>query len=414
MTEQMIEALYRTRFEAFVQFAFGELRPNDRFAGNWHIDLLVDRLQPITEGKPTRMVVNMPPRHLKSMICSQALPAFLIGNDPTKQIMLIVGSDELAQEFHAKLVKLMDGKRYRSLFPHLRMRWTKRSVISEHGGYIRIVTVGKGLSGRGADLIIIDDPISPSHAKNDRKRQAVNDWYREEVITRLNTAKSSSLLLVMQRVHREDLSGYISGADSSFEHLILPSVAIEDETWTLSDGEVVTRKAGELLHPERADINELLRALDRLDGQDFCRQHLQLAYAPPINPDREYHIQTVWGPLPKGWTPNDPPPEYITFFPFTSQEYVLRDVFKIPPPDPQPLLESPITRDEQQLVSLRQSELLDEHLRRYSPYDDLVVPMIYPQQPQLLSERGSLFGPEGDAIFAAAHEDRYERPNASG
>lgn len=414
MTEQMIEALYRTRFEAFVKFAFGELRPNDTFAGNWHIDLMVDRLQPITEGQPTRMVVNMPPRHLKSMICSQALPAFLVGNDPTKQIMLIVGSDELAQEFHAKLVKLMDGKRYRSLFPHLRMRWTKRSVTFDHGGYIKIVTVGKGLSGRGADLIIIDDPISPSHAKNDKKRQAVNDWYREEVITRLNTAKSSSLLLVMQRVHREDLSGFISGADSSFEHLILPSVAIEDETWTLSGGEVLTRKAGELLHPERADGNELLRVLDRLDGQDFCLQHLQLAYAPPIGPNSEYHYRSVWQQRPEGWTTDDPKLDFVVFFAFTSKEYVLRDVFRIAPPEPLPQFETPYTEEESQILLLKQRDLMEENLRQNDIHSTYFVMMKYPDYPRPLSDRGSLFGPEGDAIFAAAHANSYERPNASG
>ena len=346
MTSPLIEALYRTKFEFFVRFALGELRPNDAFLPNWHIDLLIDRMKRILANKATRLVVNMPPRHLKSIICSLALPAFLIGHDPTKQIVIIVGSDALAQEFHAKLVKLMGGKRYRSLFPHMRLRLSKRSVNLSHGGFIRVVTVGTGLSGRGADLIIIDDPISPSHGKDARKCQAVNNWYRQEVDSRLNDKKSSSILLVMQRVNGDDLSAYVLQSDASFEKLVLPAVAVVSETWTLDDGRVFKRQRGELLHPGRADINELLRALDRLDGQDFCLQHLQLAYAPPINPDQEYHYRCVWQERPEGWTTNDPDLDYVPFFAFTSKEYVLRDVLRIQPPEPLPQFEFPYSDEE--------------------------------------------------------------------
>jgi hypothetical protein len=404
MTTHPVEALYRTQFAPFVRFALGELRPKEKFQPNWHIDVVIDRLKRIIAGEPLRMAVNMPPRNLKSLVCSLALPAFLAGNDPTKQIMLIVGGDGLAQEFADKLATLMGGKRYRALFPHMRMTWTKRSVSFGHGGFIRIVTVGRALSGRGADLVIIDDPISPSQASDPANRQKVNDWYRKEVLTRSNDGKIEAILLVMQRVNGEDLSGFVKRNDPSFEQLVLPAIAVAPESWRLDDGRVFTRNRGDLLHAERTDINALLRMLDRMNGVDFCLQQLQAAYMPRTYADKEHFHEFLWMPRPEGWTAPAPLPPFgqLTIL---SKEYVLRDVFGIAPPEPVPVPERPVTEEEIQISAAEHQRLLVEG----KPYFGIENP----DTTHAFETRGSLYGRKLNAIFKSAYADQFTHAVAS-
>lgn len=406
MSSPEIEALYRREFPYFVRFAFRELRPRDLFQENWHIDLIVDRLQPILSGEPKRLVVNMPPRHLKTLICSLALPAFVAGNNPTKQIMLIVGSNELAQQFMEKLKKLMGGKRYRALFPHLRMTWTSKLVSFSHGGSIKINVVGNSLSGRDADLIIVDDPISPSYAKDQAKRQATNSWYQTEVTSRPNHDKAASVLLVMQRVHSDDLSGYVLRNDPSFERLILPAVAVGHERWELQDGRVFIREHGDLLHPERFDVNAVLRALDRMNGVPFSWQYLQGAYLPRVIEGTEARYVNVWEPRPEGWKAPDPMPFQFLHFKMDSKEFVLRDVFREEPIVPKPAHEMPITPEEFFICAADQQHRLLATVQLGSKLDR---PAAKP------NGRGynSTFSRRARAIFKAAHENRYARPTAS-
>lgn len=413
MKDKFIAALYRVNFYIFVRFVFAELRPNDIFQPALHIYVLVDWLGGILRGEPTRLVVNMPPRHLKSLICSLALPAFLLGNDPSKQIMLIVGSSQLAQEFMQKLRILMGGRRYRALFPQLRMTWTDRGISSAAGGSIQIAVAGEKVSGRGADLTIIDDPIPPSHAKSRKKRDAINGWIREDLRSRLNDEKSGSVLLVMQRVHRDDPSACTLQNEMSFKALVLPAIALRDEEWILSDGRVLTRKQGEPLHPERANRDFLICTLARLGGFSFSYQYLQGAYLPPISAEEEAHYQSVWFPLPAG-TKRPALAEWVLHFKITAQEYVVRDVFGIAPPEPVPVYDMPETLEEFEACMLEQQTAL---LALHQDPDDgsVALPAFDDKESALPSNaRPSLYGERLRAIFRAAHASLLSDPKALG
>jgi hypothetical protein len=245
----LVKAAYRQNFPLFVAFAFRELHGGP-LQDNWHIDVMTNALAGIAKGEPGRLVVNAPPRSLKSFCGSIALPAFLLGSDPTKQILIVVGNPGLGLELLTKLRRLMSSSRYRSLFPHVRFDIAAPDILLPHGGSIRFVTVGHQISGRGADLIIVDDPLSPSHAKNEKRRTAVNHFYGADVATRLNN-RGGAILVIMQRVHPQDLSGYIQKNNRDFKHLVLSAIALEDEKWPLGNGRYAFRAKCQALDPKR-------------------------------------------------------------------------------------------------------------------------------------------------------------------
>lgn len=201
--------LFRGNFRAFINFAFREIHAGKSLSQNWHIDVLADQLEQLRLGTNKRLIVNIPPRSLKSFCGSVSYPAFLLGRDPRMQIMLIAGTRALAKELSEKLLRLMSSTRYRALFPHMRLRPETGSIQTGHGGFVSFAVVGQQLSGRGADLIIVDDPLSPARAIVSADRDKVNSWFDGEILTRMNDRTDGQIMVLMQRVHPGDLSGHL-------------------------------------------------------------------------------------------------------------------------------------------------------------------------------------------------------------
>jgi hypothetical protein len=269
----LVKAAYRQDFSLFVDFAFRELH-SAPLQANWHIDVMTNALAGIAKGEQGRLVINAPPRSLKSFCGSIALPAFLLGNDPTKQILIVVGNPGLGSDLLAKLRRLMSSSRYRSLFPDIRFDIAAPDISLPHGGSIRFATMGHQISGRGADLIIVDDPLSPSHAKNEKRRSAVNHFYSADVATRLNN-RGGAILVIMQRLHPQDLTGYIQQNNRDFKDLVLSAIALEDEKWPLGNGRYAFRAKCQALDPNRESWQQLLDRLRQIGSFQFSGQYLQ-------------------------------------------------------------------------------------------------------------------------------------------
>lgn len=284
---EVIKSLLKNYFPSFLGFAFRQLHGEKKLTPNWHIDLMADRMAEYAKDKPSRLVLNAPPRSLKSFSGSVALPAFLLGRNPTKQIILVVGTGSLGRELMSKLQRLMSSPRYRSLFPHIHFDRKASDIQLKLGGFIKLAYVGQPISGRGADLIIVDDPLSPSYARDHQRRKAVNDWFESDALTRLNNKSAGSVLLIMQRVHPDDLSGHIQRHHPAFQHLVLPAIATRAERWVLSGGRVLVRSNHGVLEPARESL-ELLRArLDELGSFQFNAQYLQGQFAPFVEKETE-------------------------------------------------------------------------------------------------------------------------------
>lgn len=173
-----LNAALRHDFGTFVVKAYQTVFPGTLYLHNWHIDAIVFQLMRLDKGEHHRLIITLPPRSLKSLIISAAYPGWCIGRDPTRRFACVSYGSELASTLSRQFRQIVSSAWYRQLFPAVRFSKDTESEISTTRGGGRIaVTVGGSLTGRGADFIIIDDPIKAEEAQSDVTRRAVNEWF---------------------------------------------------------------------------------------------------------------------------------------------------------------------------------------------------------------------------------------------
>ena len=270
-----VMALYRRHFPSFLRFAFGELHNGRPAIETPSIDILADHLARVANGEITRLIINMPPQSLKSLAASIALPVWLLGRDPTKQIISVTGSRNHTDDLEAATQELILAHRCQALFPHMRIEDRSGEIVLPYGGRRRSATVGSRLRGRDIDLVVVDDPVIPAQINDAVKLKAVSQWFEAEVLHRLNDQSSGAVVVVTRRLHIDDLSGQLLGSNQSWVHLNLPAIAPEDEQWVLSDGQVVVRRQRDALAPELADKQQLYQRMREIGAYRFGAEYLQ-------------------------------------------------------------------------------------------------------------------------------------------
>jgi hypothetical protein len=352
-SSELVQNLYRAHLPSFSRFAFHELNSSRPLKDNWHIDVVGDALATCLRGGTRRLILNVPPRSLKSLCASTALPVFALGRDPRRKVMVIVGTRELAADLQGRALDLMRSSRCRSLFPHLRPSERRGEVVLPYGGGIAFAHVGQGLVGRGADITIIDDPISPALARDEGVRRGVHAWFDAEVLPRLNDKSTGVVIVVMQRVHPDDLTAHLL-RKGGWAQLCLPALAARDETWHLSHGRVVTRRKGMPLNPDQESKAALRELLFELGPFNFSAQYLQA----PLTSTSEYRTGYFQTSRPPNWTPEMGLPG--AFFGRVSEvAIILHEVFAEGDPPPQLGREAQISDAEwEQACVLQQQRLI--------------------------------------------------------
>jgi hypothetical protein len=183
----MYAEVLRHDLSAFIHRSFLELNAQTPFLSNWHIEVLATKLEEVRRGSCKRLIVNVPPRHLKSHAISIAFAAWVLGHDPAKQILVVTYAQDLSDSLARKSRTLMTSAFYEGLFD---TRLSKgREAVSDYettdSGYRLSTSVGGVLTGRGADIIIIDDPLKADDALSEPRRRSVNDWYDNTLRSRL-------------------------------------------------------------------------------------------------------------------------------------------------------------------------------------------------------------------------------------
>ncbi|MEM9111447.1 MAG: hypothetical protein AAGC72_15655 [Planctomycetota bacterium] len=278
---ELIKTLCQTRLGCFARVAFGWAHPERKYKHHWPMDVLGDALERCSTGETKRLIINMPPRSLKSFKASVAFPAWVLARKPETKIMCIAGSRGLADDLHTLTLKLMKHPGYRALFPHIKLTESGSTIRLAHGGSrgAYVASPGGGITGRGADIVVVDDPLGASHADDDQRREAINLWYDQNVYQRLDDKHKGVVVVVMQRLHVDDLTGHLLNRDG-WEVLNLPAIAIEDELFTLSDGRLVGRSKGEALHPGLEDHAQVRQLMLDAGAKIFMAQYQQEPYAP--------------------------------------------------------------------------------------------------------------------------------------
>jgi predicted phage terminase large subunit-like protein len=260
------KSLLRSNLLAFAMKAYKEMNaqsmPDDPY-----LQLLADRLAGVVTGKTKRLIVNLPPRHFKTWIGSVCLSAWILGHDPSAKILIVTYGQELADKIAHAIRGILRSEWYKGVFKNTKLAKSRSKLVdfvTTAGGGVRSVSIEGGVTGHGADYIIVDDPIELKDSENIKRLDRVVELFDGEILTRLNNAKRGRVLIIAHRVNEGDLSGHLL-EQGRWEHLKLPLIAMRRRSYELPDGRVWVREKGELLRPDAftsRDI-ELLQAARR-------------------------------------------------------------------------------------------------------------------------------------------------------
>ncbi|HLP67867.1 MAG TPA: phage terminase large subunit [Rhizobium sp.] len=282
----VIDALMRENLYLFLVQAFEELFPGETLAREDYVEAMCCAIQRVATGQCKRLMISIAPRHLKSICGSVILPAFVLGRDPRQQIVVVSYNKDLARELAELFRRLVESPFYRRLFP--RMSISPKHNRHEHvkttvGGGRKCVSIEGGITGFGANLIIIDDLGKPSEMRHASYRQGLRDYFDQTLFSRLNDKRTGRILSIQQRLHPDDFSAYLL-EKGMFDHLCLPSIAEVPQEIPLYNNRVFHRKPGDLLNPEREPQDVLDHIKATIGKYAFQAQYQQN----PIDGESEY------------------------------------------------------------------------------------------------------------------------------
>lgn len=284
---KMTAEIYRQDLLAFIHRSFLELNPAATFEYNWHLELIAQSLEDVAYGNCKRLIINVPPRHLKSHSASIAFPAWLLGHFPEKQIACVSYAQDLSDTLARHSRRLMESEFYQALFD-TRITSEKNTVAefaTTRGGYRLSTSVGGGITGRGGDVIVIDDPIKADEALSDTRRKSVNEWYNNSVRNRLNKQVEGAIIIVMQRLHIDDLVAHVQEAEN-WRLLSFSAIAEDNETYKIRSPYRTTRflrKEGDILHPSLTPRPTLKAIRRAMTPYHFAAQYQQNPQPPEGN-----------------------------------------------------------------------------------------------------------------------------------
>jgi predicted phage terminase large subunit-like protein len=282
------DAILRLDFVAFVERVFSELKGSTAFLYNFHIAVICSDLMALQRGDFHRLAVALPPRSLKTIIVSVAYVAWLLGHDPSVNIICASYGQQLSDDPARACRQVLMSDWYKRLFPGTRLvsnRAALGDLVTTAGGRRFATSVGGTLTGFGADYIIVDDPTKPDLANSSVERIKANEWARNTMLTRLDDKANGKVVVVMQRLHQEDMIGYLSGL-LEMKVRAFPAIAQRDEHYEIETPFGLIhhyRKEGEALHPERESLKVLNAIRYEIGEQNFAAQFLQMPAAPGGN-----------------------------------------------------------------------------------------------------------------------------------
>lgn len=289
-TRTLLNAALRNDFALFMERCFLTLNPGKALEENWHHHAIYHVLSQVHHGDLTRLIINIQPRSLKSLIVSIAYTAFVLGHDPRRRIYVISYGDDLSDKHSADFRAIVESDWYKGVFPHMKIKKSLvDGVITSEGGYRKSTTVMGALTGLGGDLFILDDPQKAVDAQSEARRASINQWFSNTLISRLDNKKTGAIVIVMQRVHMNDLCGHVTEASDEWTTLSLPAIAESNERIQIAPDRFHLREAGEPLQPEHEPI-EVLESLKKIMPPDvFAAQYQQC----PV-PEGGAMIQREW------------------------------------------------------------------------------------------------------------------------
>jgi len=285
-------ALCRMDFGFFNEWAFREMHPGQPYEEGSHQRLLCSKLEDVYRGTTRRLCINAMPRGGKSKTTSVAFVAWALGNDPRLKFMCISYGADLSESLASDCLTLMQSAGYQFMFPHVKFKRDRVADFETTAGGGRLSSGVEGpYFGRGADIIIVDDPTKPEEALSDGRRTEVNRTITTKLFTRLNNPTKGRIVIIQQRQHIEDLTGYVR-QQIGWDHLVLPAIATRNEFVrfnTCFGPDQHVRAVGELLQPQRMPLEWLMEQKRLIGSIAFQAQYQQ----DPVPPGGNI-VKTQW------------------------------------------------------------------------------------------------------------------------
>lgn len=237
----------------FVREAWAVLEPSNPYVHGWHIDAIAEHLEAISYGQINRLLINIPPGTMKSLLTGVLWPAWEWGplGRPATRIIGSSYSEDYAKRDNRRMRDLVQSDWYQALWPTELVRAGEMAFSNSATGFRQGIPFSRLTGGRG-DRVIIDDPHSVDGAESETERGNTIRLFRESVPTRLNNPEKSAIVVIMQRLHEQDVSGTILALGLGYEHLMLPMEFEPERACATSIGFNDPRSYdGELLFPER-------------------------------------------------------------------------------------------------------------------------------------------------------------------
>jgi predicted phage terminase large subunit-like protein len=266
-------------FGRFVQKAWPHLNPTRPLIWSAYYEYLCEVLTLVKRRQWLRLIINVPPRTLKSTITTILFPIWVWLTEPAHNFITASYSLDLSTEHSVMRRNLLRSFWFKKLFSHRFQLTGDRNQLSNFSnnklGRMIATSVGATTMGRGCDTAILDDPVSTDQVLSEAERSKANRWIDSTLRSRLNDPSNGAIILVMQRLHEMDPTGYLLEQEPGlWHHVRLPLVAEEDEIIVCPiSGRVIERKAGEILMPERFT----LAVVEQLRGRNlvFAGQYQQ-------------------------------------------------------------------------------------------------------------------------------------------
>lgn len=264
------------------------------FVSNWHYKVIAKELEELRDGVTKKLIINVPPRTGKTELITKCFPAWLLWHQPDHKFIVSGYSSTLTKNFSSQARDYYQSNTYKRLFPRkspLRDdQNTKELWETVAGGYYYAVGSGGSITWYGADTFIIDDPIKPDEAESDIVRWGINNWFGNTVVSRLNDMTNGNIIIIMQRVHGDDLCWHLleemkEGTGYDWKLLSFPAIAEEDELYEV-DGEKYGRQAWEVLDKVRMPLDALQKIKETMGNVYFSTQYQQ---NPVDKESQEFH-----------------------------------------------------------------------------------------------------------------------------
>jgi len=181
-----------------------------------HMQAISAALQKVAVGETRRLLIAVPPRHFKSYLASVAFPTYLLGLDPSLKIVCASYGSDLADNFASQSRDVLQSPLYRAVFPETRLASKTpplKKLRTTQNGYRLATSIGGVLTGIGADVVVIDDPMKAADASSNVIRDSVGDWFKQSLMTRFDKPAEGRVVVLMQRLHQDDLIGRLKAEE---------------------------------------------------------------------------------------------------------------------------------------------------------------------------------------------------------